>query len=114
MADSIENEIAVHIARNEKLVELIEEHGASLDEDRAIDFFFYVNDRADAEGLAQDLSAADFRSVEVLPEQVGDKWSVHAERFASVLDITAADFVESLVQVTMRHRAEFDGWGSAL
>lgn len=114
MTDPVETEIAVHTARNEKLIELIEEHGASLDEDRAIDFFFYVDDRADAEALAKDLIAADFRSVEVLPEQVGEKWSVHAERFASVADITAADFVESLVQVTMRHRAEFDGWGTAL
>ena len=114
MEDTIEKEIAVHTARNEKLVEIIEEHGASLDEDRTIDFFFYLDARENADALAKDLTAADFVNVQVLPEQVGEKWSVHAERFASVADIVAADFVESLVQVSMRHQAEFDGWGTAL
>lgn len=115
MAESIVDiQVAAHRARNEKLVELIEEHGADLAETRAIDFFFDVSDQDAAAELARDLESEGFTSVSVSDEPHDGKWSIVAVRMDSVAAITDEVFVARLVGLAARHLADFDGWGTSV
>jgi hypothetical protein len=109
----IETEVAEQLARNEKLVETIVEHGGELDEERPIDFLFYVSTEVAAQSLAADLEDAGFEEVTVAAvpdEQV----AVHAVRRASITAITDERFVRRLVGIAAKQLAEFDGWGTAI
>jgi hypothetical protein len=110
----IGEEVATHIARNEKLRALITKQGASLDERRPIDFFFYAEDRPAALNLARDLEIAGFEQAQVGNESLDGKWSIHAVRFDSVTAITSPSFVEQMVKLAAQYLAEFDGWGAPI
>lgn len=115
MAESfIKEELAAQLARNEKLLQVFAEHGADPDELRPIDFFFYTADREAAEGLARDLVAEGFETVQVTEEEIEGKWAVQAVRTDSVNAITAEPFVEKIVRLAARYLAEFDGWGAPI
>ncbi|SRR5216684_2095954 len=115
MAESfIDEELAAQRMRNERLIELIVENGAALGEERPIDFFFYANSREDALSLARDLEALGFVEVTVPEEPYEDKWAVIGILLASVVAATAERFVESIVRLTAKYLAEFDGWGTPI
>ena len=108
----IEDELAAQRARNEKIVETIVRHGGELEEERPIDFFFYTDNRADAEALAEDLESIGFDSTHVPDDPIDGKWSVQAVRMGTVLEVTDDTFVERIVRLTAKYLAEFDGWGT--
>lgn len=114
MAESfIDDEIAIQLARNEELLQLIDEHGAARDERRSIDFFFYAGDLSAAGALAADLEAAGFET-HVGEEPRDGKWLVQGVRQDTVTAVTEPQFVERVVRLAARHLAEFDGWGTAI
>ena len=104
--------VARHRARNEKLAEKIRQLGGDLQDPRAIDFFFYAPDNDEAAALAGDLVALGF--VNVRTGERRSVWAVTAERRASVNEIIETEFVTRLVSLAAKHRAEFDGWGTAV
>jgi len=108
----IEDEVMAQRARNEKLVETIVRHGGELEEERPIDFFFYAENRVDAEALAEDLELIGFDSTHVPDDPIEGKWSVQAVRMATVLEVTDDAFVERIVRTAAKYLAEFDGWGA--
>jgi hypothetical protein len=110
----IDDDIREQLSRNEKLVETFLEHGADLDEERPVDFFFYTESPEAARALADDLEANGFDEAAVLPEPTDGKWGVQAIKKASVNGVTDAAFVEKLVRIAANHLAEFDGWGAAV
>jgi len=110
----IEQEIAAHRARNEKLLEIIERHGADQDATRPIDFFFYTGDQDAASALARDLEVSGFVSVQVSDEPRNDQWCVQAVRMDSVAAITEEAFVERVVSLAAKHLVAFDGWGTPI
>jgi regulator of RNase E activity RraB len=113
MAESfIHDELAEQLARNEQIVQTIERHGADLDEERPIDFFFYTTTHADALSLAADLEATGFETAYVPEEDNEGKWAVQAIRNDSVVNVTQPTFVEQIVRLAAKYLAEFDGWGT--
>jgi regulator of RNase E activity RraB len=110
----IEDEVATQRARNERLVEAIVRHGGELEEERPIDFFFYAENRSDADALANDLEEIGFDSTHVPDDPVDGKWSVQAVRMATVLEVTDEVFVERIVRLAAKYLAEFDGWGAPI
>lgn len=110
---SIDEELAHQAARNAKLVEVIQQHGASLSEKRVIDFFFYTDDRSFAASLATDLRRAGFVNV-ATGEMNAGKYPVTAERNASVEEVVSPDFVDEVVRLSATNHAEFDGWGTSI
>lgn len=115
MAESfINDELLQQLARNEKLVETMLEHGADLDEPRPIDFFFFASTAADAKSLAGDLQALGFESAYIAEEEIEGKWAVQVVRNDTVADVTKEAFVEQLVRMAAKYLAEFDGWGTAV
>jgi regulator of RNase E activity RraB len=113
MAESfIEDELTEQLMRNEKIVETIVRHGADLEEERPIDFFFFTNSHADALALAADLEAAGFEDAYVPDEDHEGKWAVQAIRNDSVTNVTESVFVEQIVRLAAKYLAEFDGWGT--
>jgi hypothetical protein len=105
-------DIAHHIARNEKLVEHIVELGGDLAESRSIDFFFYVPEEQDAELLSADLRNLAFQNVSASRSR--DQWSVTGEYRGSVAQITERAFVERLAALAAKYLGDFDGWGTAV
>ena len=115
MAESfIDDELAAQLERNEKLVETMLEHGADLDEERPIDFFFFAAEAGDAKKLADDLAAQGFDVTFVADDDLDGKWPVQVARAASVREVIAEPFVATLVRTAARYLAEFDGWGTAV
>lgn len=113
MAESfIHDELAEQLVRNEKIVETIVRHGADLEEERPVDFFFYTNTHADALALAGDLESSGFETAYVPDEDYEGKWAVQAVRNDSVANVTEAAFVEGIVRLAAKYLAEFDGWGT--
>jgi hypothetical protein len=108
----IPEDVAFHIARNEKLVERIADLGGDLTKPRTIDFFFYVPEEEDAQLLAADLRNLAFQNVQVSWSQT--QWAVIGEYRGSVAQVTEAVFVERLASLAARYLAEFDGWGTAV
>jgi hypothetical protein len=109
----IEGDVAAHVARNEKLSELILSHGASLVESRSIDFFFYAASLSDAQALGADLDAAGFSQITV-GEASQSRWPIAGVYIGSVDQVTQETFVDQLVRLAAKHRAEFDGWGTSI
>ena len=110
----IEEEMAIHAARNAKIVETIAQHGGDLEETRPIDFFFYTATEAEARALATDLEDAGFDRTRIAMEEIEGKWSVQAVRMDSVMAVIDGAFVERVVRICVKYLAEFDGWGVAV
>ena len=109
----IESEIAAQLVRNGRLLEIIEQHGASLNDLRPIDFFFYTTSAEDGVALSNDLAAQGFQ-VRGTSEASDGKWSVQATREMSVQAATSEQFVEQLIRQAAKYLAEFDGWGTPI
>jgi hypothetical protein len=110
--NSIREDVAYHITRNEKLTNRIKELGEDLAEARTIDFFFYVPDEQAAAHLAEDLRNLTFQGVCVSRSK--DQWAVTGEYQASVSEITKPAFVKKLATLAAKYVGEFDGWGTAV
>ena len=106
--------IARHLARNEKLLEVLDRHRADREQLRTIDFFFYGSDRARTLELAQALRAAGFARVDVGDEPRDGRWPVQAVLIDSIAAVVKESFVTGLVELARKHGAEFDGWGTSL
>lgn len=94
-------------------MELREMHGAGTDTTQ-LDFFFYANDRQNADALAEDLRKLNYKV------QVGDgtgrnlPFSITGQTPpVSDDEATMVLWVNQMNELGFIHNAEFDGWGSA-
>lgn len=106
--------VASHAARSEHVLRRLEELGASLDEPCYVDCFFEAATEGDADALVARLQRGGFEMAERAPAALDGTSAVHGIVMTTPRQMGNDRFTEMLVRIAARHRARYDGWGTAV
>lgn len=114
---SPEEQIAGHDARNAELSKTLVGYGIDLTKPRACDLNFHCRDESGARDLAVELQSLGIATQVSEPFEIGFTkvgWVVAGKAELSPQTIMDSDFSRRLVELAVKHRASYDGWGTAL
>lgn len=114
---SLDELIAGHVARNAELSKTLAGYGIDLNKPRACDLNFDCADESGARDLAVELQPLGIATQVNEPFEIGFTkvgWVVVGKADLSPQAIMDSEFTRRLAELSIKHRANYDGWGTAL
>jgi hypothetical protein len=92
---------------------VLQKHGVTPQTPLIVDLFWYANDAASANALADKLRSGIAHFTDV--KQVQGQWSITAQTFPGGYDSAKLQqLVRDMSALGTAHNCEFDGWGAAV